>query len=392
MTPDFAVLGRGLWGSAAAMYLARAGHSVALIGPPEPADPATADGPFASHHDAGRITRCIAKDTMWARASARSIANYAALSAESGIEFYTPCGGMMASDEPDYIGAVQDVAAAEGYGIDICTGPALAERFGMFRFAPGTVATWDATGGYIDPRAMRRAHETLAIRAGAAIVEDHATALSGERVSLASGSTVDAGHVVIATGCYAALDDLLPTRPDMIVCARTVYFAEVDTAEAERLAGMPSLIWRPAGLDHYHYLLPPIRYPDGRLLLKIGGEPNDRLVRTPAEARAWMQGQGSAEIARDLQDALLSLMPDLKIAAGHFGACILAHSPSGFPYIGRLNDAARPWPPPVAGRARNQPMSWGISRRVSPWARSTHRQSLAPIWRQAFTNQLRTGS
>ena len=57
MTPDFAVIGRGLWGTAAAMYLAQAGHRVALIGPSEPADPCRFDGPFASYHDAGRITR-----------------------------------------------------------------------------------------------------------------------------------------------------------------------------------------------------------------------------------------------------------------------------------------------------------------------------------------------
>ncbi len=52
MTTDFAVLGRGLWGTAAAMYLARAGHSVTLIGPSEPDHPQGFDGPFASHHDA----------------------------------------------------------------------------------------------------------------------------------------------------------------------------------------------------------------------------------------------------------------------------------------------------------------------------------------------------
>jgi hypothetical protein len=50
-----------------------------------------------------------------------------------------------------------------------------------------------------------------------------------------------------------------------------------DRGRSRALAGMPSLIFVPEGQDHDMYLLPPIRYPDGRWLVKIGGE---------AEARA----------------------------------------------------------------------------------------------------------
>lgn len=338
MTPDFAVVGRGLWGTAAAMHLAKAGHSVTLIGPSEPQDTKSADGPFASHYDAGRITRSIAKDTMWARASARSIARYGALNRESGVDFYTDCGGMMASDEPDYYGAVLSVAEAEGFDHDVLRGEALAARFPMYRFGPETIATWDKTGGYIDPRAMRQAHEVCAINAGAQIIDDAASAIKDGVVTLRSGQSVAAGHVLVATGSYAALDTLLPAKPDMIVCARTVYFAEVSAETAQQLAGMPSLIWRPAGQDHYLYMLPPIRYSDGRLLIKIGGEPDDLLVTTEAETRAWFHGPGDAGIAQNLEDCLRSLMPDLAIEAGHSAPCILAHSPTGLPYIGRLND------------------------------------------------------
>lgn len=337
MTSDFAVVGRGLWGTAAAVYLAEAGHSVALIGPSEPTDAKTAEGPFASHYDAGRITRCIAKDLMWARASSRSIARYPRLIEESGLDFYTACGGMMASDEEEYSSAVLSVARSEKIAHDELQGSALADRFPMFRFGEGTIAAWDQTGGHVDPRVMRQAHEMLAVRAGATVIDDAATAINGGRVTLRNGGTVDAGHVVLANGSYAALGDLLPQRPDMIVCARTIYFAEVDEVEAARLANMPSLIWRPAGQAHYLYLLPPIRYPDGRILIKIGGEPDDRLVATEAEARNWFHGDGSPEIAGQLEAALRGLMPDLSIMAGHSASCVLAHSTTGFPYIGRIS-------------------------------------------------------
>ena len=58
---DISVVGRGLMGTAAARYLAQMGHRVALIGPSEPQNRATHDGPFGSHHDAGRITRGLAE-------------------------------------------------------------------------------------------------------------------------------------------------------------------------------------------------------------------------------------------------------------------------------------------------------------------------------------------
>lgn len=51
-------------------------------------------------------------------------------------------------------------------------GAGLRDRFPMFHFAPGTQAAWDATGGHIDPRAMGRADEALAVKAGAVVVDD----------------------------------------------------------------------------------------------------------------------------------------------------------------------------------------------------------------------------
>ncbi|MEM9318880.1 MAG: FAD-dependent oxidoreductase [Pseudomonadota bacterium] len=334
MKADIAVLGRGLWGTAAAMYLARSGARIALVGPGE----GRAQGPRASHHDAGRITRSIATNVVWARAAARSIARYPMLEAESGVAFYTACGGMMASEDAGYIHAIRDTAAAVGIAYDQVSGPDLASAASMFQFSDGTKAILDSTGGVIDPRAMRRAHEVLAIRAGADIVDDVVTDLAGGEVTLVSGATLSAGQILVATGAYAALSPWMPERPKMRVAARTVYFAEVDATEAARLAAMPSLIWRPDGLDHYLYLLPPIRYPDGRLLVKIGGEDDGPVVQTEGEALDWFTGHGNSEVAETLKSALTGLMPGLAIKAEHSAPCILALTDIDRPCIERRSD------------------------------------------------------
>ncbi|MEL6952899.1 MAG: FAD-dependent oxidoreductase [Pseudomonadota bacterium] len=336
---DFAVVGRGLWGSAAAMYLARSGAKVALIGPDEPKDKRTAPGPFASHYDEGRITRSIATKPNWARWSSRSIARYRDLEAQSGIRFYTPCGGAMASTDKGYMDAVFDTAEAEDLSVDALEGAALAKRLTMFDFAPGTRTALDATGGWINPRRMRQAHETLAQAAGAQVFDAFATDLSHGKVTLSGGDRVRADQILVATGSYAALDALLPRQPVMQICARTVYFAHIDAAECARLTGMPSLIYQDPESDHYIYLLPPIRYPDGSWRIKIGGENMDNLVHNPEEARAWMQGLGSKEVAADLEAVLRTLMPDLRIAGSSTEACILAHTDNDQPFLERVT----PW-------------------------------------------------
>ncbi|MGP1355928.1 NAD(P)/FAD-dependent oxidoreductase [Roseicyclus sp.] len=341
-TVDVAVIGRGLMGTACARHLAEAGHSVALVGPDEPAEPARFGGPFASHHDAGRITRIIAHDADWSRLSARSIARYRDLEARSGIGFYTACGGMMAapSEGPGagFGDAFLSVAAAEGIPHDRLEGAALAARFPMFRFAEGTRAAWDPAGGWIDPRAMRRAEEALAMAAGAEVIREAAVARAGGSVTLGSGGAVAAGHVVVATGGYAGMDALLPFRPALLVYARTVAFVEVRGDEAAALSGMPTLIFVPEGQAHDLYLLPPIRYPDGRWLLKIGGEVESPRLTDAAGMTAWFRGAGSAEAGRTLLGQLARLMPDLPMARTSTGACAVAFTATGAPYVERLDE------------------------------------------------------
>jgi len=340
---DFAVVGRGLMGTACAWHLAQAGHGVALIGPDEPVEPATHSGPFGSFHDAGRITRAIARDPVWARVSARSIARYADLSERTGIAFYTPCGGLMAgtSDGPLAHVATEflDTAASLGLAHERLSGADLVARMPMFRLPNGSRAALDPLGGVIDPRAMRRAHEHAARAAGAEVIATHALARNGTDLLLADGRTLSAGHVVVATGGWASAAPLTPARPAMEVCLRTILLAEVTKAEAARLAGMPSLIYVTEGGETDHYLLPPLRYPDGKLYIKIGGEASSPEARDADTLNAWFKTEGSRAAGAMLHAALCQVMPDLEIVGTATGACAVTFTSTGLPYVARLDDA-----------------------------------------------------
>lgn len=335
------MVGRGLMGTCCARHLAESGHGVVLVGPDEPRNSADFAGPFGSFHDAGRITRAIATDPVWAEVSRRSVARYRDLETRSGLAFFTRCGAVMAGPPmgpgADFMASTLRTARDLNLDHAPLSNAALARRLPMFRFAGGADGVWDPTGGIVNPRAMRLAEERLAVAAGAEVVVDTVVQRDGSDVSLARHGRMSAGHIIVATGAYAAMGTL-SAQPELKVYARTVLLAEVSEQDATALADMPSLIFWPEGMDYDLYLLPPIRYPDGRLYIKIGGEGDSPRLHTEAEARSWFQSPGSAAAGRTLASVLRAVMPALKIAALQTQSCAVSFTPTGHPVIDRISE------------------------------------------------------
>ena len=147
MFPDFqyAVVGRGLTGSAAARHLAEQVPGVVLIGPDEPVDWQSHDGVFASHYDEGRITRTIDPDESWARLANRSIGRYADIEARSGIAFYGEKGclisGLTTGRSQSYMQNIRDAARTLGVVTRDLDDPGLRQAFPYFSFPDGSDAS-----------------------------------------------------------------------------------------------------------------------------------------------------------------------------------------------------------------------------------------------------------
>lgn len=339
----YIVVGRGMMGAAAARHLAETVDGVALIGPGEPAEIKSHQGVFASHYDEARITRTIDGDADWALLANRSIARYADIAARSGVEFYAPVGCLMVGPERGgdnpFVDDVRKAAARLGVSTELLDGEGLESRFPYFSFEPGCEGVFERdNAGYVNPRGLVQAQAILAEMAGVTLVDDIVVSTREEdgraRVETASGAVYTADRVLVAAGGFSITKDLLPQPVALDVYARTVAFFEVDEGDLDQYADMPSLIYEPRDTTKHIYLLPPVRYPDGKFYLKIGGDPDDKRLGSDPEIREWFRSGGRESVRDHLSEIVGSLLPSIDLSRVSMAACVVSKTQSGYPAIG----------------------------------------------------------
>ena len=338
-----AVIGKGMIGSAAARHLARQTDGVALIGPDEPPVRAEHQDVFGSHYDEGRIYRILDGDPIWARLAERSIARYADIEAASGIPFYEEVGMLATTvDAPAaFVEAYARTGSALGVTFERLSARELAARFPYLEFGPGASGVFEPhRAGHLSPRRLVEAQTVAAARHGATVIREAVHTLSvrdrGVEVTTASGETLWAERVLVATGGFANVHAVLPRPLAITVRGRTILLAEVAGERLERLRAMPSVIPGPVeGLGDL-YVLPPIRYPDGRHYVKIGTGELGHPLSTLQELGDWFRHSGADEDREALQRALLALIPDVAGAPIHTDTCVVTATASGHPYVDLL--------------------------------------------------------
>ncbi len=346
---DVAVIGNGMIGAAATRYLSAAGLQVAGIGPGEPAAWKNHEGVFASHYDQGRITRIIDPDAIWGLLGKRSIEAYGEIEARSGIQFHGAASCLRVSPDPSAPG--DTLLQAEQVGRDLNAAftierqdEGLGEMFPFLHFPSGAMALWERGGaGYINPRQLVQAQLTLAEQQGAAIIPAAVATLTtdaqGITVTTTTGQAIQARKVLIAAGAYSGW--LLARPLDLRRKAVTVLLAELPADEARRLRALPSIIFR---LDNHPvlasiYAVPPLRYPDGKIYLKIGGTLRDtQYLYTVDEIQTWFHGDGNAVERHALREVLLTMLPGLTVASFQSKPCVVTYTAHDLPYIDQIDE------------------------------------------------------
>ena len=330
---DVAVIGRGLIGSAAGRHLAESGHTTALIGPGEPLDRAASDGPFASHHDEGRVTRIAGRTPMWAEVAALSIQRYADLEARSGIRFHHPVGFIAAyPDADDWIERAgvwgSDARRVDPAWVRETTGIAITNGLGLVHEG--------APAGYIRPLPLVAAQTRLTTEAGGTVIEAAVTSIgrraAGFEISGDFGSVL-ADRVLVATGAFGS--ELFEWQLALERRARTVVMARLDDD-----GSIPSLIADdpPDGRVNEIYWVPPVRYPDGSERIKIGGDMKQTILLDVEDLAPWFRGSGDPEEIECLTNNLRSLLPDAPLADFVSAPCVITGTTTGIPHIGWVDD------------------------------------------------------
>lgn len=341
-TFDVAVIGRGLFGSAAARHLAEAGCSIVAIGPTAPGGDACI---YSSHDDEARLTRRLDRDERWAPFTARAVDAYRSIEERSGVGFYRPVGALFAS-RPELDGKhgvsmafLRDHGQPENYWSPGDVG--WKQWWPRIDF-PTTheVALDPAPAGYIRPKRLIAAQEVLTQRAGGRLVDDVATTLKprtgrGYQIETFGGSTYDAEQVVVATGAFVNALDVMPRPVNTTVKTEIIILGEVSQADAVELSNYPTVLHQidPDGIDDI-YMTPPLQFPDGRHCIKLGANSTfDTWPTELAEIQRWFQSNTDPDYLPLLQPALESLWPDVEFLSLRTKPCIVSYAPDRFPLI-----------------------------------------------------------
>jgi sarcosine oxidase len=356
---EVVVVGAGMFGSAAAKYLSRAGADVLIIGPSEPRDLASASLPeFGAHFDQARITRRVGWDPVWGTIDARSLERFRDIEAESGIGLFQECGSLvlMAACISHRTDAMLRRCESEGIIVERLPEQALRQEFPALGIPPlrgGVEALLERKqAGHLNPRQLVRAQLRLAEVAGGRLLRAVVTsvwrdgpggrwlvrAVAGERAI-----EVGADQLVIATGAMANLSGALPPglELDLHVFAEPNLLFEIGEEQLERLRGLPSVVTvdpEDSGNNNMSvYLLPPVRYPDEKWYMRIGPgmQPIVQELRTVGDMSAWHTRQRISSAQGRYLDAMMRMMvPGLESASVREACCAIDKTASRNPYIG----------------------------------------------------------
>jgi sarcosine oxidase len=330
---DFLIVGKGMFGAAIARHLAP--HAtVTIVGPQ-----ARANGwsGYGAHYDEGRIIGDLSRDVVWSELNERSRDGMT----ELDPVLITPCGALTATTRggPDYLKVAARIRKRQSTDIQTLTPDMASADFPMVRFGPDETILYQPTAGYFSPRRYVALATQSAQAEGATITSGTVRALlisaSGIEAELDDGRRLRSGSAIVASGAFAAGSDLLPVPVALRAKSEVYAMAELDDQQTAVLDGMPCIN---TTIDHPQladlYVLPPIRYPDGRTYLKAGANTMiDHWLPDPAAVRTWYDHGNDHGPLPALREVLAGLLPWVRFRSWHTRRCADAYTAHRRPYL-----------------------------------------------------------
>ncbi len=193
-----------------------------------------------------------------------------------------------------------------------------------------------APAGHINPLALVAAQTVLTEGAGGSVVREAVESVRRTETGFEVGGawgTLTASRILLATGAFGA--ELFEFELDVERRPRTILRAQL--ANDGRI---PSLIAMDPPDDRVHeiYWVSPMRYPDGSVCIKIGGNLKSFTPMAPSDLTDWFHTDGDPVEIDSLEQNLRTMLPDASLGAINTAPCVITGTPSGHPYVGWVDD------------------------------------------------------
>ena len=347
---DYAVIGNGLFGSAASRHLSKVSDSVAVIGPEEPDDLRTHDGVFSSHYDQGRLTRRIAANQLWAEMTERTFAAMELLETATGLTIHRPVGSLTVT-APEVVSrhGRQRYADVRGDPILVTEYAAGDEswrgQFPEYEFPYGcTVIHEPAPSGVLDPRALVSAQSQVATNQGAVVINDFVTeaaeSTDAVNVTTSSGRQLRCEQVLVAAGAFTNHFNLLPRPLKTTTETEVVMLGSISDKDGRRLSTLPTVHF---SLDDPNiadvYMTPPLVYPDGSWKVKMGCNTSaDTTPETLGAIQAWFRTGDTDAVGPAMSKAMRAILPNVEFLDFETVPCIITMTENDHPIIDRVSE------------------------------------------------------
>lgn len=340
---EYAVIGAGLTGSAAAKYISESTPNTVLIGPSEPKDKKNHKGIYGSHYDEGRITRISDSHYGWSYLAKKSIENYNLIKSESDIDFYEEVG-TLSIGTADYINELMETFNKVDYDFSTHENFDLSNTYKYLKFPQNSHFVFESKqAGHISPRKLVEAQKQIFKLNGGTYVNDFVINIKKSNgifiIKTNNNTTFKAKNILVSTGGFTNFTNILTNDLPTKVRGRTIILGEVKSEYINDLKNYPSFIHKPNESNReYTYCLPAIKYPNGKTYIKIGGSKHFTHINTYQEAINWFKGKINSIEIEAITNELNMIYDQNLFNSYHSDTCVTTWTQTTYPIIDEVED------------------------------------------------------
>eukprot|EP00057_Strongylocentrotus_purpuratus_P028840 XP_011683314.1 PREDICTED: uncharacterized protein LOC592504 [Strongylocentrotus purpuratus] len=218
-------------------------------------------------------------------------------------------------------------------------------KFPYLRVNRDSECVWTAkNAGHISPRKLVAAQQKIASSLGCHVIHEVVTSITdvtsqdGEtvvRVLFENGREIFAKRVLLCTGAFTNFHSILPgdRKIDLNLRRSFVVKAELSEQDAIKMLDMPSIF----NTNKNCYVLPPIKYPDGKYYVKLGlWFSFENKFSDLQGAAEWFRSHGKNFDASEAINKLRELIPGIRPISLTTDCCISSVTPTGQLYCDML--------------------------------------------------------